>query len=123
MWEPRADGTTDWAIYGLTKQLGVSGARQYTRGAIFAVCAECTGLVSGARSIDDWIAIISRSPASVGQSEIRLAQTALAAMSIFDEAILLRPDQLDDFHHTFADIDIDIDDADRLTLEPRHAPP
>jgi len=121
VWEPRAEGTTDWAIYGLTKQLGVAGARQYIRGAIFALCAECTRLVSGARSIDDWIAIISRSPASVGQTEIRMAQTALAAMSIFDEAVLLRPDQLDDFRHTFADVDVD--DADGFMLGPRHAPP
>jgi len=121
VWEPRDDGTTDWAIYGLTKQLGVAGARQYIRGAIFALCAECTRLVSGARSIDDWIAIISQSPASVGQTEIRMAQTALAAMSIFDEAVLLRPDQLDDFRHTFADVDVD--DADGFMLGPRHAPP
>ena len=62
MWEPGDDGTTDWAIYGLTKQLSVPGAGQYPSGAIFALCTECTMLAGAAASIHDWIAIVSRSP-------------------------------------------------------------
>jgi hypothetical protein len=107
VWEPRDDGTTDWAIYGLTKQLSVPGAGQYPPGAIFALCMECTALADTATSIHDWIAIVSRSPAAVGQSQAHIIRAALAAMRIFEETVRLRPEQLDPFMYTFAQIEGD----------------
>ena len=107
VWEPREDGTTDWAIYGLTKQMRVPGGGQYAPGAIFALCTECTVLAGTATSIHDWIAIVSRSPAAVGPSQAHIIRAALAAMRIFEEAVRLRPDQLDAFMHTFVQIEGD----------------